>query len=95
MSNTQTNDLGDLQGPLLIFGGPYGNLAATQALRHRAEIAGFKPEQIICNGDLVAYCGEPSQTVELIRDLGGQPRVTLGQWKGEWQGNREDGHGPR
>lgn len=70
MSNTQTNDLGDLKSPLLLFGGPYGNLAATQALRQRAEIAGFKPEQIICNGDLVAYCGEPSQTVELIRDWG-------------------------
>ena len=70
MKEIGTTDLGDLRGPLLLFGGPYGNLAATQALRQKAEIAGLMPEQVICNGDLVAYCGEPHQTVELVRDWG-------------------------
>jgi len=63
-------DLGKLAGPLLIFGGPYSNLAATQAIKTLAEAEGLGPEQIICSGDLVAYCAEPRQTLALIRDWG-------------------------
>jgi predicted phosphodiesterase len=65
-----TKDLGAVKGPILVFGGPYGNLAATRALRTRAEHSGFSPAQIICNGDLVAYCGEPRETIDLVRDWG-------------------------
>ena len=66
----RTLDLGRLQGPLMIFGGPYGNLQATQALRREAERLGIGPDQIICNGDLVAYCAEPQQTVDYLRRWG-------------------------
>jgi len=63
-------DLGKLQGPLLVFGGPYSNLAATQAVQKVAEQMGLSPQQVICTGDVVAYCAEPAETVALIRDWG-------------------------
>lgn len=63
-------DLGNLQGRILIFGGPYGNLAATRAMQDRARELGIPAQRVICSGDLVAYCAEASQTVELIREWG-------------------------
>ena len=63
-------DLGTLDGPVLIFGGPYSNLAATQAMRRQAEDLAIPPERIVCTGDVVAYCAEPGETVALVRDWG-------------------------
>lgn len=63
-------DLGEMQGPVLIFGGPYSNLQATQALFERAEFLGIAPSRMICTGDVVAYCAEPAETVALIRGAG-------------------------
>ena len=63
-------DLGALRAPLLVFGGPYGNLQATQAVFGEAKRLGLAPDQVICSGDCVAYCGAPAATVDLIRDLG-------------------------
>ena len=64
-------DLGDLSGgSVLLFGGPYSNLAATKAMRAKAQALGIPAERTICTGDLVAYCGEPVETVELIREWG-------------------------
>ncbi len=63
-------DLGKLEQRVLVFGGPYSNLAATRAMRERAIELGLSPRQVICTGDLVAYCGEPAETLELIRDWG-------------------------
>ncbi len=48
MDSATNRDLGLLEGPLLIFGGPYGNLPATTALRTLAEQRGIPPEHIIC-----------------------------------------------
>ena len=62
--------LGETKGRLLIFGGPYSNFAATAAMRSRARQLGLEPEQVICTGDVVAYCAEPCETVDLIRDWG-------------------------
>jgi predicted phosphodiesterase len=56
--------------PLLVFGGPYSNLAAAQAMRTEAERLGIPPHQIICTGDIVAYGAEPEETTRLIRDWG-------------------------
>ncbi len=63
-------DLGNIQGRILIFGGPYSNLAATQAMQARARQLHIPAQRIICSGDLVAYCAEATETVELIRDWG-------------------------
>ena len=51
-----------------MFGGPYGNLQATQAMQEIASRLRIPSRNIICNGDLVAYCGNPEETVELIRE---------------------------
>jgi predicted phosphodiesterase len=56
--------------PLLVFGGPYSNLAATVSLQAEATRLGIGPDRIICTGDLVAYCAEPDETVALVRDWG-------------------------
>ena len=67
---TATRDLGALDGPVLVFGGPYGNLAATRAVLGEAGRLGIPRERIVCTGDVVAYCGEPAETVALVRDSG-------------------------
>ncbi|MDH3219251.1 MAG: metallophosphatase family protein [Gammaproteobacteria bacterium] len=63
-------ELGDIDQEMLVFGGPYSNLAATTAMRQRARDAGIAADRVICTGDLVAYCAEPAETLELIRDWG-------------------------
>ena len=63
-------DLGDLELPVLVFGGPYGNLAATRALQQAAAQHGIDAGRCICTGDTVAYCAEPAATDDLLRDWG-------------------------
>jgi predicted phosphodiesterase len=63
-------DLGDIQGPILIFGGAYSNLEATQALIDAARANRILAEQCIFTGDSIAYCGNPSETLNLLRDFG-------------------------
>ncbi len=67
---TAIRNLGQLDGPVLIFGGPYSNLAATRAMRTEAESLGVAPQQTLCTGDVVAYCAEPEETIGLVRDWG-------------------------
>ncbi|MGI9387418.1 MAG: metallophosphoesterase family protein [Methyloligellaceae bacterium] len=55
---------------LLVFGGPYSNLQATQAMRAEAVRLGIGPEHTICTGDVVAYCANPVETVAQIRNWG-------------------------
>ena len=61
-------ELGSFDQTVLIFGGPYSNLSATQAIREEASRLGISRVRVICSGDLVAYCAEPEETVNLIRD---------------------------
>ena len=63
-------DLGVVADPLLVFGGPYGNLQATQALLAQAERRGIPPAHMLCTGDVAAYCADPQATVDLIREAG-------------------------
>jgi predicted phosphodiesterase len=62
--------LGQLEGRVLLFGGPYSNLQALQAMRTVAAELAIPPQSVICNGDVVAYCGEPEACVESLRDWG-------------------------
>ncbi len=55
-----------------IFGGAYGNLQATQAVLNKATELGFQKSEIVFTGDMVAYCANPIETVELIRLSVGQ-----------------------
>ena len=60
----QVEDLGDVAGPVLAFGGPYSNVQATRAVLAVADRAGAMP---LCTGDIVAYCGAPVETVATLR----------------------------
>jgi hypothetical protein len=63
-------DIGRIDEPFLVFGGPYSNRQATEALIAEARRLGIPPERCLCTGDVVAYCAEPAETVALIRDWG-------------------------
>ena len=60
-------NLGVIEEPCLIFGGAYSNLQATQAVFEAAERMHIPGQRIICTGDIVAYCGDPHATVDLVR----------------------------
>lgn len=81
-------DLGDIQKPVLIFGGTYSNLQATQALKNAAEHYNIPPERCICTGDIVAYCGQPNETVALIREWG--VHCLLGNCEESFADNSDD-----
>ncbi|GAB0152145.1 metallophosphoesterase [Marinobacterium sp. BA1] len=70
MMINRKRDLEQLNGPVLLFGGPYSNLAATEAMQAEAQRLQIPPERIICTGDIIAYCAEPVETLELIRRWG-------------------------
>lgn len=63
-------DLGELHGEVLVFGGNYSNLPATLALQAVASERGIPAQQVICTGDVVAYCAQPEETVSAVRDWG-------------------------
>jgi hypothetical protein len=63
-------ELGELDGPVLAFGGPYSNLEATEALIALAERLHVPPSRAICTGDVVAYCADPQAATDRIRDWG-------------------------
>lgn len=56
--------------PLLVFGGPYSNLRATEAMIAEAARRDLPPSNVICTGDVVAYCAEPEQTAQRIKAWG-------------------------
>ncbi len=60
----------DSRLPILVFGGPYSNFQALEAMQAIAARHRIPPSQIICTGDLVAYCAEPEETAVACRDWG-------------------------
>ncbi len=60
----------DTSGPLLVFGGPYSNLRATEALIAEAARLGIPPTRVICTGDVVAYCAEAEETSRAVASWG-------------------------
>jgi predicted phosphodiesterase len=78
----------DLTLPLLVFGGPYSNLRAIEALRRRADELGIPAAQAICTGDVVAYCAEPEETTQAMRDWG--CRVVAGNCEEQLAAAAED-----
>lgn len=65
-----TRDIGARAAPMLVFGGPYGNLEAMRALKQRAEALGIAGDHVLCTGDVVAYGADPQAVVDLVRDWG-------------------------
>ena len=56
-----------VDGPLMVFGGPYSNLEATRAVLGEAARLEIPADCIICTGDVVAYAADPAATVALVR----------------------------
>jgi hypothetical protein len=63
-------DLGPIDAPLLVFGGPYGNLEAMAALVAAARRLDIPGTRAICTGDVVAYGADPQAVVDLVRSWG-------------------------
>ena len=61
----RVQDFGRFDTPVVLFGGPYSNLEALRAL---CETLDGRPA--ICTGDVVAYGGNPNETLELTRNVG-------------------------
>lgn len=57
-------ELGPIDTPITLFGGPYSNLQAMLALQNAVH------GTAICTGDVVAYCAQPAETVRVIRQMG-------------------------
>lgn len=57
-------------GPMVMFGGCYSNLEATEALLAAAAGLGVPAERIVCTGDVVAYGADARATVARIRAAG-------------------------
>jgi len=60
-------EIGEFDAPILVFGGPYSNLEALQALMMTAASRGIPTDHMLCTGDVVAYGADPQATVDLIR----------------------------
>lgn len=66
----RVEDLGVLNGRILVFGGVYSNLQALETLIKIAEELNIPPSNIICTGDIVGYCAQPEECVQRIRHWG-------------------------
>ncbi len=60
----QILDLGEAGGPVLLFGGVYGNLQALEAVLEAAHRLGAVP---VCTGDIVAYCADGEACCAIFR----------------------------
>lgn len=58
----------DCDGPLLVFGGPYSNFQALQALLAEAQRLGIPPARMLCTGDVVAYCADAAACTDLMME---------------------------
>ena len=67
---TPIRDLGRIFGPLIAFGGPLGNLDALEALFVEADRLGIPHNNMICSGDIAAYCAEPEPCIRYLRETG-------------------------
>lgn len=63
-------ELGEFAETILVFGGPYGNLQATEAILAEAADLQIPTERMICTGDVAAYCAEPIATANVLRAAG-------------------------
>ncbi|EDM44235.1 Diadenosine tetraphosphatase and related serine/threonine protein phosphatase [unidentified eubacterium SCB49] len=60
-------NIGKITGKTLLFGGVYSNLQALEKLKQISEKLNIAPENCICTGDIVGYCAQPEETVQLLK----------------------------
>ncbi len=89
-------NLGTLSGQILVFGGVYSNLQALEALYEKAAELQINPANIICTGDVVAYCAQPLECINFIKNwkincIAGNVEINLAQGIDDCGCNFEDG----
>ncbi|HEX3500878.1 MAG TPA: metallophosphoesterase family protein [Stellaceae bacterium] len=77
-----------MDGPVLVFGGPYGNFEATVALLAEARRRAIPTRNVVCTGDVVAYAADALATTALIRRTG--LRVVMGNCEESLGGDAGD-----
>ena len=82
--NKKIEHLGQLKGKVLVFGGVYSNLQALEALKQVAEREHISAENCICTGDIVGYCAQPEETVQLfklwnVKSIAGNVEIQLSE----------------
>jgi len=92
----QTKHIGQLSGKVLVFGGVYSNFQALTQMRLIAEQENIAQDHIICTGDVVAYCAQPEQSVQAIKEWGvhtiaGNVEIQLGEGSDDCGCNFETG----
>ncbi len=79
-------NIGSPEGRMLIFGGVYSNLQALEKLMEIAIQEGIPASNCICTGDIVGYCAQPQETVDLFREwnprsISGNVEIQLAEGK--------------
>ena len=70
MTKTYSARRSEIGGTVLVFGGVYSNLQALEQLKKMADERGIAPQNIICTGDVVGYCAQPEECVQLVANWG-------------------------
>lgn len=70
MAGSSIRDLGELKGPLVVFGGACSNRHATKALLAGAAAQGVDGARLVFTGDALGYCAEPRETWRLLAGSG-------------------------
>ncbi len=59
-----------VDGPTLVFGGPYSNLHATRAMLAEAARRDIPSQRVVCTGDVVAYGAHAAACCDLVIESG-------------------------
>lgn len=81
-------NLGQLKGKILLFGGVYSNLQALEATIQFAQEQGIPPENCLCTGDIIGYCAQPLETIETFKAWGA--KAILGNVEVQLITNQDD-----
>jgi predicted phosphodiesterase len=65
-----TKNIGKLSGKVLVFGGVYSNLQSLKKLQEIASELSIPSSNIINTGDVVGYCAQPEEVVQLNKAWG-------------------------
>lgn len=61
-------DIGLLTGTVLLFGGAYSNFEAIAEIKAIAERLQIAPNNVINTGDIVGYCADPEECLNVVQD---------------------------
>lgn len=65
-----TKNIGQLSGKVLVFGGAYSNLQSIKKLKQIADDLSIPSSNVINTGDVVGYCAQPEEVVQLNKAWG-------------------------